>query len=534
MGGNVININVVAKDMATSVFKGIGASAQALGSTIMSALKVGIVFMTTAVIGLGTAALNAGSNFEILETQMGTALGGSRKQVRKTLLALQDFAAKTPLQMEEIITAFISLKNRGLNPSQRALKSYGDTASSMGKGLQQMVEAVADATTGEFERLKEFGIRASSTKDKVAFTFKGVTTTVKKNSREIENYLIRLGEVNFAGGMEKQSRTLEGRWSTLMDTANAMFTKIAQKSGLMEAAKGVVEGFTKFLDDNSESILKVASATGQLISGLKDFLETGDATNDLLFEFSRTVGMSKEQFKQFSDGLAFVRDTLIGIGDYVMNTLVPVIQAHLKLAFDFLKPSIDELMKAFDQLMVELKPYEPMLKEFGAIAMEIAKGALQVLAVSIVVIIKLILDLIRIITQVVSHFLWLDTTVRKILTPMFDWIMEKIRPVIDAFHQLNKAAINWGSGLKMPDFKMPDFKLPGFANGGQFKVGGKGGVDQNLVMFKASKDETVSIDRPGQSSSKSQSVNITNNFQNTMVNEQQLASILAYQLKLLR
>ena len=30
----------------------------------------------------------------------------------------------------------------------------------MGKSLNQMIEAVADATTGEFERLKEFGIKA--------------------------------------------------------------------------------------------------------------------------------------------------------------------------------------------------------------------------------------------------------------------------------------------------------------------------------------------------------------------------------------
>ena len=44
--------------------------------------------------------------------------------------------------------------------------------------LDDMVEAVADATTGEFERLKEFGIRASSQGDKVALTFRGVTTTV--------------------------------------------------------------------------------------------------------------------------------------------------------------------------------------------------------------------------------------------------------------------------------------------------------------------------------------------------------------------
>ncbi|WP_075216077.1 phage tail tape measure protein [Mongoliimonas terrestris] len=39
--------------------------------------------------------------------------------------------------------------------------------------------------------------------------------------------------------------------------------------------------------------------------------------------------------------------------------------------------------------------------------------------------------------------------------------------------------------------------LPGFANGGSFKVGGAGGIDSQLVAFKASPDERVSIHKPG-------------------------------------
>ncbi len=42
--------------------------------------------------------------------------------------------------------------------------------------------------------------------------------------------------------------------------------------------------------------------------------------------------------------------------------------------------------------------------------------------------------------------------------------------------------------------------LLGFANGGSFKVGGSGGTDSQLVAFKASPDETVSITKPGQGS----------------------------------
>lgn len=38
----------------------------------------------------------------------------------------------------------------------------------------------------------------------------------------------------------------------------------------------------------------------------------------------------------------------------------------------------------------------------------------------------------------------------------------------------------------------------GFANGGEFQVGGAGGIDSQLVAFRASPNETVSITKPGQ------------------------------------
>jgi hypothetical protein len=40
--------------------------------------------------------------------------------------------------------------------------------------------------------------------------------------------------------------------------------------------------------------------------------------------------------------------------------------------------------------------------------------------------------------------------------------------------------------------------LPGFASGADFTVGGRGGVDRNLVAFRASSDERVTVTRPGQ------------------------------------
>lgn len=142
---------------------------------------------------------------------------GSAVAADKAFAQIQEFATTTPYRLAEVTDAFIKMEALGLSASQRAMRSYGDTASSMGKSLNQMVEAVADAATGEFERLKEFGIKASSEGDRVKFTFRGVTTEVGKNAAEIEDYLIKLGEINFTGGMARQMETLGGQLSNLED-----------------------------------------------------------------------------------------------------------------------------------------------------------------------------------------------------------------------------------------------------------------------------------------------------------------------------
>ena len=123
-------------------------------------------------------------------TATGSAEGASR-----AFGAIQNFAATTPFDLEQATTAFTKLVNLGLDPSEAALRSFGNTASAKGKDLNQLIEAVADASVGEFERLKEFGIKARSEGENVSFTFQGVTTTVRKESAAIEGYLRRLGNL---------------------------------------------------------------------------------------------------------------------------------------------------------------------------------------------------------------------------------------------------------------------------------------------------------------------------------------------------
>lgn len=108
--------------------------------------------VSAATIALGQSAVATGIKFEQLFTRLKTTLG-SEGAANAAFKTIQSFSATTPFQLDEVTQAFISLKNRGIEPTNETLRKLGDLASSQGKGLQQVVEAVLDASTFEFERL---------------------------------------------------------------------------------------------------------------------------------------------------------------------------------------------------------------------------------------------------------------------------------------------------------------------------------------------------------------------------------------------
>lgn len=234
------------------------------------------VGLTAPLAALAALTVNAAANMETLKTSLVTALEGSEDAADKAFDKISTFAGKTPFQLKEVADAFIKLKNLGLDPSERALTSYGNTASAMGKSLNQVIEAVADAATGEFERLKEFGIKSKSQGDQVSFTFKGVTKTVGKNAAEIQDYLLNIGEVDFAGGMERQSKTFNGQLSTLKDNINLLavefgqiileyITPLVKKIGeLTQKFRELSPGTKKIIVD----VAALAAAIGPVLVGL--------------------------------------------------------------------------------------------------------------------------------------------------------------------------------------------------------------------------------------------------------------------------
>jgi len=233
--------------------------------------------------------IKSAASMEKLAASMKTVTGSSANAAA-ALKPIKEFAKTTPFDLQQAVQGFVKLKALGLDPSIDSLRSYGNTASAMGKELNQMIEAVADAATGEFERLKEFGIKAKSQGDQVTFTFQGVATTIGKNAAEIEGYLKGIGNNAFGSAMADQMDTIGGASSNLKDSLFELQVRFSETSGLSDALKSgmlkVSEAFstaTQYLSENKDKvqeiigIIPIATKTLILFGATFLALKTGTA-----------------------------------------------------------------------------------------------------------------------------------------------------------------------------------------------------------------------------------------------------------------
>ena len=265
-----------------------GGGKQRTFGKILASNKGKILAVTAALTGLALvinrglkAVEETGANFSILNARLVTATG-STQAAAQAFKELNAFALETPFTLDEAVNGFALLKNLGLEPSRASMTSFANTSAAMGKSLEQMIEAVADATTFEFERLKEFGIKTKQEGDTVKFTFRGITTEVGKNAREVKEFLENIGNTAFAGAAIEQTKTLAGSVSNLhqgfdllkiaageVAGANDVFAKsnndLATTISDPEFQEGVASLTRQFAEIKASAIAMAAATTSFIV-----------------------------------------------------------------------------------------------------------------------------------------------------------------------------------------------------------------------------------------------------------------------------
>lgn len=208
------------------------------------ALKTGAKFVGGAALGgLAVGAkvgLTEAANMEQYRNTLEVVMKDTKK-AGKTFQWAVNFANKTPFDTGEVVDATTKLTSYGLK-AQTVLPKVGDMASAMGKSMDQAVEAVADAQTGELERLKEFGITKQQIIDHANKIMRGKEIVNQKgqitDQKNFNKALFSLMEERYSGSMVKQAKTLKGLMSTIGGVAKSGLAKIMGITDTGATAKG--------------------------------------------------------------------------------------------------------------------------------------------------------------------------------------------------------------------------------------------------------------------------------------------------------
>lgn len=266
--------------------------------------------------------VHTASQFEDLEAVLRT-LEGSADQAKKSLDWVSEFAVKTPYELQEVAEAFVRLKSYGLEPTNGLLKTLGDTSAAMGKPLMQAVEAIADAITGENERLKEFGIKASKGGGMIQYSYtdsQGVQKMAKalaNDRKAIEAVLTQIWHEKYGGAMQARSETFSGTLSNLRDQWTR-FQKMVMEQDVFRSMTERLKALLAKIDEMAEN--------GELQAWAKDVALIFQAAVDAIWAIGKALAAG---IKSFTPWIQKNREFLAGLmkwfvlGSAALTVLAP-------------------------------------------------------------------------------------------------------------------------------------------------------------------------------------------------------------------
>jgi hypothetical protein len=218
-----------------------------------NSMRTTVSNLTKSVIGLGAAyvgidaakslvggAIESASSLEGYRNTLNVVMK-DQKKAAETMQWAVNFANKTPFETDQVVDATVRLQSYGLQ-AKKVLPIVGDMAGVMNKDVMAAVEAVADAQTGELERLKEFGITKAMIAKKAGAMYKNQEIINNKgqivNQEKFNNALFALMNDKFKGGMDIQAGSFKGTISTITGVWKSGLATIAGMSPTGEIVKG--------------------------------------------------------------------------------------------------------------------------------------------------------------------------------------------------------------------------------------------------------------------------------------------------------
>ena len=240
----------------------------------------------TLVAGIG-ALIKKGAEMETLRTGF-ISITGSANKAAAVVKELNDFAANTPFQLDEISSAARKLLATGSKRSEitKELQFLGDVAASSGNSIDEIAAIFTKVRAKgkvELENLNQLAERNIPIFDELRKVTGDANMEFGAGAVSVEQFSQALRGMAEEGGiaqgaMENLSKTVEGRISTLLDNVGQELAGFAEKTGVTDAFGNLLENATEALKGVSGvTQTDLAAALGQAEEAMESF---GTVTTD--------------------------------------------------------------------------------------------------------------------------------------------------------------------------------------------------------------------------------------------------------------
>ena len=333
-----------------------------LGGKLVNRTTFGLA--VAGISAIGAAAIKSSADIESLQTRL-NAMGQGDKWG-----ALADFAKSTPFQIDEITEAFISLKNRGLDPfADGLLQNVGDTASKFGRSIKDVAAALNSGMSGESEPLKGLGINSRTKDGRVTYTTfndKGEKVTESAGQFDTIAKAIAINKI-FAlsqGQMALASQTLNGRVSTLKDNYVNLAKAVYDLTGTGDGLKNMVANLTIAINSiDKEALAENINMVKQIFSNIFELVSKLEPVVDALMYAFEQLGyalaggaeyfvIATNAMQAFFDFIARIPDNLASGFDIMGNMITNAFTTMVHGIFGMMSkiPVIGKLFKGMGDM----------------------------------------------------------------------------------------------------------------------------------------------------------------------------------------
>lgn len=374
--------------------------ASKLKTGLATAAKVGAAAIgaaSTAIVALGKIGLDYNSQMEQYTTNFTTMLGSQEAAVQK-VQELKEFAASTPLSMDDLAKGTQTLLAFGVESenSTGILRQLGDIALGDADKMQRLSTAFGKATaagkvTGDtvqqmidagWNPLIQISQSAGETMEETQKRMSAGKISVEELQAAME--AVTSGTGQFAGGMESASHTTQGLISTLKDNAKALVGEVFQpiSDGLLgQVLPGAIDAIagltTAFRENGISGMIDAAggiigTAIGEFTNALPQFASTAVEIVKSL------VAGIKDNLPQIAEGAVTTVETL---ADGIIDMLPDIIETGLKLIVALANSLINHLpnliVKIPEIIRAIVKGFSNGMPNIIEIGKNIVKGILE-------------------------------------------------------------------------------------------------------------------------------------------------------------